>query len=276
MTAARSTSDKMMRFFELAFQQTQISARSTSSTGFPEQIGINSTTIPLLVQNAQESFARTVLALIAQGQPLTDALHDHAAHDDPRADGALRVPRRAGRSTTTARSPTASSRRHPTLTITLETAHGPIPIADSLDPTSPNYMHWYNPDVATEQSRDPGCNEDPITLSCPARISCTTCCTARSTPQEQPTGVQCPPVGRHAPPRPQLSADRLHDWTDGDDPRAAAPARRRRAFYDLPTLRTATELVLRIPRPGFFSTPAFFANWPTNSATRCASRSTRR
>jgi hypothetical protein len=36
------------------------------------------------------------------------------------------------------------------------------------------------------------------------------------------------------------------------------------AFYDLPTLRAANELVLQIPRIGFFSTPAFFANWPTN------------
>src|SRR4029079_13702917 len=35
-------------------------------------------------------------------------------------------------------------------------------------------------------------------------------------------------------------------------------------FYDLPTLRSANELVLTIPRIGFFSTPAFFANWQTN------------
>src|ERR1700754_468219 len=36
------------------------------------------------------------------------------------------------------------------------------------------------------------------------------------------------------------------------------------AFYDLPSLRKATELVLSIPRLGFFTTPAFFANWQTN------------
>ncbi|HZU83334.1 MAG TPA: hypothetical protein VE987_10475, partial [Polyangiaceae bacterium] len=33
---------------------------------------------------------------------------------------------------------------------------------------------------------------------------------------------------------------------------------------DLPSLRSATELVLAVPRVGFFSTPAFFANWQTN------------
>jgi len=35
-------------------------------------------------------------------------------------------------------------------------------------------------------------------------------------------------------------------------------------FYDLPALRPADELVLSIPRVGFFTTPAFFANWQTN------------
>jgi hypothetical protein len=39
-------------------------------------------------------------------------------------------------------------------------------------------------------------------------------------------------------------------------------------FFDVPTLRTTPELVLRTPRPGFFSTPGFFANWPTNQSNQ--------
>jgi hypothetical protein len=39
-------------------------------------------------------------------------------------------------------------------------------------------------------------------------------------------------------------------------------------FYDLPTLRMADEIVVRTPRVGFFSTPAFFANWPTNNSNQ--------
>jgi hypothetical protein len=35
-------------------------------------------------------------------------------------------------------------------------------------------------------------------------------------------------------------------------------------FYDLPSLRRADELPLRIRRAGFFSTPAFLGNYPTN------------
>jgi hypothetical protein len=39
-------------------------------------------------------------------------------------------------------------------------------------------------------------------------------------------------------------------------------------FYDLPALRATTELVVTTPRVGFFSTPAFFANWPTNASNQ--------
>ena len=66
--------EKMKRFFELAFQQTQVSVVDFADQSYPKQIGINNTTIPLLIQNAQQSFARTMLQLIADGRPLTDGV----------------------------------------------------------------------------------------------------------------------------------------------------------------------------------------------------------
>jgi len=36
----------------------------------------------------------------------------------------------------------------------------------------------------------------------------------------------------------------------------------------LPALRSATELVVSLPRLGFFTTPAFFANWQTNTSNQ--------
>src|SRR5262249_18660592 len=65
--------DKMMRFFQLAFQQTQISAVDFADQAYPRQIAVNATTTPLLVQNAQESFARTMLELVSEARPLTEA-----------------------------------------------------------------------------------------------------------------------------------------------------------------------------------------------------------
>ena len=67
-------SQKMLRFFELAFQQTQITTADFADQAGGQQISINATTTPLLMQNLQESFARTVLQLVAQGKPLSDAM----------------------------------------------------------------------------------------------------------------------------------------------------------------------------------------------------------
>src|ERR1041384_3546558 len=64
---------KMMVFFELAFQQTQINAQDFVDIVPPNGLGVGRAT-PLLVQNVRESFARTVLALTAEGPPLTDAV----------------------------------------------------------------------------------------------------------------------------------------------------------------------------------------------------------
>src|SRR4051794_28389694 len=63
---------KMMVFFELAFQQTQITAADFVDIVPTQGLGVGRA-IPLLVQNVRESFARTVLQLTAEGRPLTDA-----------------------------------------------------------------------------------------------------------------------------------------------------------------------------------------------------------
>ena len=50
---------KMKRFFELAFQQTQVSAVDFSDQTFPKQIGINATTVPLLVRGTRSRASRS-------------------------------------------------------------------------------------------------------------------------------------------------------------------------------------------------------------------------
>jgi hypothetical protein len=39
-------------------------------------------------------------------------------------------------------------------------------------------------------------------------------------------------------------------------------------FWNIPALRATNELVLKTPREGFFSTPAFHANWSTNDSNQ--------
>jgi hypothetical protein len=253
-------SQKMMRFFELAFQQTQVSSVDFADQAYPRQIDINGTTTPLLVQSAQESFARTMIELTSQGHPLTEAMSTpqlmmttamkelYALLDVWEVDDAGKVTDRF-------------RARNPALQITVEAAQGPIPIAQTLDPASPNFMHWYDPDVATADMQIPGCQQDPLVY--PANAMALHYLLLGSLDgHKSPAGTACPPFGGTAKAA-QLVASDFTDWTMVTV-RQPAAGEATTAFYDLPSLRAASELVLAIPRVGFFSTPAFFANWQTN------------
>jgi hypothetical protein len=58
-----------LQFLQLLFQQTQI---TTANLGELLQFANNGATVPLLLENIKESLARTILALEAEGKPLTE------------------------------------------------------------------------------------------------------------------------------------------------------------------------------------------------------------
>jgi hypothetical protein len=256
--------EKMQRFFELAFQQTQVTSADYANQFYPKQIDINNTTTPLVLQNLEESFARTMLALIAAGQPLTVAtttnqlmmttalkelyafLDVYEVDDDSKVTDAFK-------------------KANPKLQITAEAAAGPIPIADTLDPTSANYMHWYDPDVATAGSSVAGCAMDPIVYPASA-FTLHWLLYGALDGYKLSDGTNCPQTGGSAS-APQLAAADFADWTLVTI-RPPNTGEATTTFYDLPTLRSATTLVLSIPRVGFFGTPAFFANWQTNTSNQ--------
>jgi hypothetical protein len=254
---------KMKVFFELAFQQTQVSMVDFADQAYPRQASINATTTPLLLQNAVESFSRTVLAMNAQGTALNDAMTTtsfmmtpalmelYAFFDAWQVDDA---------GTVTDRFKTAN----PKLTITAEASAGPIPIAETLDPTSANYMHWYDPDVANDGATA-GCAADPIVYPVSA-LTLHWLLEGSLDGRKNPSGgtVSCPQMGGTATAA-QLTTSDYTTWkmVTIRPPKAGETPT---AFYDLPTLRSTNELVLTIPRVGFFTTPAFFANWQTNTS----------
>lgn len=256
--------DKMLVFFELAFQQTQISATDFVDIVPPQGLGVGRA-IPLLVQNVRESFARTVLQLASEGRPLTDAFTTKQLMMTPALMelyaflDARRVDDNAAINDTFARA-------NPGLQIVMETAQGPIPIADSLNPASPNYMHWYSPDVATlTYPNDPTCDHlDPISFR--ANAQALHAMLYGEIPNHPGPSGNCNQRAGTAMTEVVTAAD-FTTWKMVNIrlPRAGEA---RSLFYDLPSLRAASELVLAIPRVGFFSTPAFFANWPTNSSNQ--------
>jgi hypothetical protein len=254
---------KMMVFFELAFQQTQITQIDFVSMIPPNGL-TNGAGLPLLVQNARESFARTVLELQAQGAPLTDAFTTRRVMMTPALmalyafldarpvddDGTVRD---------------SFARANPGLRITLQTAGGPVPIAQTLNPASPNYMHWYTPDLPNLKYPDPSCNGlDPITFA-PSALLLVQMLYGEIPNHQSPTGNCGNKPG--TPASVQFTPADFNTWTMVTIRRPAA-GEEITPFYDLATLRTTHDLVLKTPRVGFFSTPAFFANWPTNSSNQ--------
>ena len=250
---------KMMRFFELSFQQTQITSNDFADQ-VHGQLGLNPSTTPLLLRNAEESFARTMLALTAAGHPFTEAmttkqlmmttalkelyafLDTVEIDDDSNTFDHFRAEKRA-------------------IQIEAEAARGPIPISETLDESSPNYMHWYNPDVTVAGAGVPGCQQDPVLL--PTQAITLHYLLLGSIDGHKLIDESLCPVWNGTPSASQLTAHDFDDWTMVTL-RDAAAGETTTTFYDLPSLRTATELVVSMPRSGFFSTPAFFANWPTN------------
>jgi hypothetical protein len=255
---------KMMRFFELAFQQTQVTYTDFADQAYPRQIDINSTTIPTLVQNAQESFARTMLALVSAGKPFTQATTTtqfmmttamkelYGFLDAYQVDDADKVTDRF-------------KDANPKLTITVGTAS--VPLSESVDPTPTNasFMHWTNSLVGTVNTTETGCVQNPIVYPASAATLHYLLLGALDGYASTTAGApRCSNTGGNST-TPVLQPGDFTDWTMVNV-RAPNQGEAPTSFWDVPKLRTATELVLQMPRVGFFSTPAFFANWQTNTS----------
>jgi hypothetical protein len=255
---------KMMVFFQLAFQQTQITTADFTDMIPPQGLGFGGQ-MPALLQNVKESFARTVLALTQAGRPITDAfttkqlmmtpalMELYAFLDTRHVDDNAAIS-------------DAFTKANPTLTITLEAAAGPIAITDTLDPTSANYMHWYNPNVGKLTNYpNQACNTDPILLPPDSYTLHTLLYGAVF--NHKLAGSKATACQTQVTTGFQMAATDFTTWKMVTiRPPAAGEATTK--FYDLPTLRTASELVVGTPRPGFFTTPAFGANWPTNTSNQ--------
>src|SRR6185503_2113525 len=204
-----------------------------------------------------------VLAMNAQGQPLNSAFTTRTLMLTP-ALAQLYAYLDTHQADDTSKITDTFNKANPSLKITLE-GSGAIPIAESLDPSNANYMHFYNPDIDTQTYPDPACEgADPITFAAtatnlwnvmygeiPAHTVGTTACPIRGG------------TGKGA----QLAASDFTTWNTVTI-RQPTSGEALTNFYDLPTLRTTNELVLDTPHPGFFSTPAFETNWPTNTSNQ--------
>ncbi len=250
--------ENMLTFFQLAFQQTQI-----TSADLREYVPTQTAAADeLLAQNVRESFARTALALDAEGRPftetftttrfmLTPALMELYAYTDVQ-----RLDDRGKRVDT--QMPLATD-------LQLTSKPGPIALEDSINPASPNFMKWFHADIGRLKFTDETCNIEPIVYPSTSKNIHETLYGTVPT-QIRPGQKFCPSRGGQIANWHFLPTD-FSNWKMVSI-RKPGTGEKPTRFYDLPLLRKSNTLVLDSPRLGFFSTPAFFVNWPTNDSNQ--------
>jgi hypothetical protein len=252
---------KMLVFFELAFQQTQISTADfidlLPNRGLSRGPGAE----PLL-QNIRESFARTVLELIKQGRPLTDAFTTEQVMMTPPLMALYAyMDTRQVHDDATIADKFASA--NPTLNITVQYSTARTPLSHTLTPGDSNYMVWNSPDLP---------NVGPS--ACNTTGSFTFGADSQqlfgllfgAIPGHSSGGQNCPAQGASFG-SVQFDPSDFTAWKMVTI-RRPATGETPTLFYDILGMRTANQLVVKTPHPGFFSTPAFFANWPTNQSNQ--------
>jgi hypothetical protein len=257
---------KTLVFFELAFQQTQITITDFTQM-IPQSSGLGSSTqTNLLLQNVRESFARTALAMVTSGQPFTDTLTTHSFMMTPPLME-LYAFLDSQQATDAEGTNDALKKANPGVSLTFESSEGPIPLSETIDPTSPNFMHWYDPDITTKGGTGAGCNDDPRVYPLTSH-GVHLLLYGSLDPFRLGTGntIQCNGYGGTGVNSQFTTAD-FSAWKMVTI-RQPGDGEATTKFYDVPTLRTLDTLVLSTPRAGFFSTPAFFANWQTNMSNQ--------
>ncbi len=267
------------RFFMTAFQQTSadnaslfyLLGRSATGVGFyndPRSPNADE----MLNANLSESFARTVVHLIDQGRPFSDVLTTDefmmttaqmaflAFSDDEVIDDAEDHTVRT------------TAGHFDSITLVRDEAAAP-PLEEALDPSSPSFGTFWHGELAD------------LPASCNVVASQTIDTTGNVTGEWRLAGGVSPSfyvfssmlLGRHqtvlrhpntcstgaSNKTPLLARGDFSDWhlvkvrkpVGGETPTI---------FYDVPKLRTASELVLHTERVGFLTTPGFFSTWMNN------------
>jgi hypothetical protein len=264
--------DTMLGFFELAFQQAQIGVYDfdqiiPSGPNGTRPFYTQGTMVPLIA-NMKESFARTMLEIVKEGRPLTDAFTTTSFMMTPPLME-LYAFMDANRPNDLEKVADQFDQQYPTTPIVIEDTT-PIPLSVSIDPspTNPNFMHWYFKGLSAIDAGS----------TCADRRVYTHDKVYPNTPGAWVIhtllyGTLPNMSGNNACGIHQVATNSY--FTDADfaswkmiDVRKPGASEKTTRFYDLPTIRTSNELVLDTPRVDFFSTPAFHANWQTNTGNQ--------
>lgn len=270
--AAPQADEVLRRFFMMAFQQDQVSGEgimtmtNINNTAWGRYDDTREDLVPLLIDNMEQSFARTAMKLVREGRPFNEVLtvdtfemttglmmfysyldHRHVNDND-----------------------SAFTRAMDEVTgfVGLRNKADEPPAAQVLDPNSPNFMHIWLPDFATlclannvnEFAFAPNATSNKVFWVFSALVGRPETVLNRPANVGQ-TGNPCRAAARRR--NPLMPQSDFADWRPVHVRRpngTETPTR----FYRVAELRTQDVLLLNTDRVGFFTTLGFFGTWPTN------------
>jgi len=277
--------DKMIFFFRNAFQQTSFSPlddfkpQLLQNGGFDfGPIGasaVGDDAFARLVQNLQDSFALTAWQIVASGQPFTNVLTTNKfmmttalkslylqiemPNDQPYAFTGSNTPKLAWRVD--------------------YSGAAAIPIEDVINPQSPNYLTFDDMPPANGGTGLPtggggfntcrgGTNGagQAVPYAMNSGYAMLFQRLLGMTPRYPFEAVQQTTCFEH-PSKPYFTTSDVSDWSLV----TVRPLQSGESYlqpFDLPALRKATELPLKLPRFGYYTTPAFLALWNTNDSNQ--------
>ncbi|MFZ5892461.1 MAG: hypothetical protein ACOY0T_15485 [Myxococcota bacterium] len=254
--------ERMLFLFRNAFQQTGFVATEDFKPQLLQNGGFDFGGTPgddafnLLLQNLSDSFARTAWGIVQEGRPFTEVLTTR------------RYMMTTGLKSLYLQVEMAREQRNmPVLTFKIDESGTEIPLEQSLDPASPNYLTFS--DLA------------PIN---PPRGNTTNICRGTAGMVNTYTGYSVlfqlllgfvrtindangMEICRQHAARPYFTQNDMNDW-QWVTTRPLNSGETQLQPYDLINLRKATELGLKLPRVGFYTTPAFLALWNTNDSNQ--------
>lgn len=278
--------DKMVFFFRNAFQQTSFSPLDDFKPQLLENGGfdfgpigasaVGDDAFARLVQNLQDSFALTAWQIVASGQPFTNVLTTNKFMMTTALKSLylqVEMPNDQPYAFTSGTKTTKLAWRVD------YSGAAAIPIEDVLDPQSPNYLTFDDMPPANGGTGLPtgggGFNTchggtNGAGAAVPYAMNSGYAMLFQRllgmTPRYPFEAVQATTCFEH-PSKPYFTTSDVSDWQLV----TVKPMQSSDSYiqpYDLPTLRKTTELPLKLPRFGYYTTPAFLALWNTNDSNQ--------
>ncbi len=249
---------RMVDFFTMAFQQGDVTAEMINNVTPFEQGMLDAR----VVQNMRESFARTAMQLVTEGAPFTDVLTTNRFMLTPALMVAMawldeRIAGDGGFGGDLLNNEFGDAAQY---TMQGDTQ---IPLTQSADPSSANFLKFYSPQVAAAT----GDCQKPFVVNPNDRITLYTDTLGETMMMffmgtKMQRGFCVYPAGTGV-----LAATDFNTWRMMTirPPKAGEKTSR---VYDIPTFRTGTELVFSKPHVGFYTTPAFLYTWQTNTSNQ--------